>query len=86
MGVISGYIHKVPEHKSKAVWKEMLAAPAGLFLFMLLRSFRAAYRPFHNTSVRTCACACVVDAGLGHRVYSHDHSSGWRSVKHGAVL
>jgi hypothetical protein len=32
VGVISGYLHKVPEHKTKAVWKEMLATPAGLSL------------------------------------------------------
>jgi hypothetical protein len=32
VGVISGYLYKVPEHKTKAVWKEMLATPAGLSL------------------------------------------------------
>jgi len=29
LGVVSGCLIKVPEHKNKALWKEMLAAPTG---------------------------------------------------------
>jgi hypothetical protein len=30
LGMVSGYMHKVPESKTKAAWKEMLATPTGL--------------------------------------------------------
>ena len=67
MGVISGYIHKVPEHKTKAVWKEMLAAPTGHSL--CATPFSCSASPFspHNCAhmpgvVEGLDCACILVA------------------------
>jgi hypothetical protein len=35
LGAVSGYLQKVPESKSKALWKEMLTTPTGLRLLLV---------------------------------------------------